>query len=131
MNLYRITELNDENSVVLITLYYLRSKYLYLGNPPFLTLTIENDAPSKHIRKRLPKKITAYFAIKGYLIITSLNIKAKGNCGRSLQVVKLLFFILFCVIIYIFIWFFDIYSYFDISLNLIHYLLFRLCYIYI
>ena len=39
MNLYRITEFNDENSVVLITLYYLGSIYLYLGNPPFLTLT--------------------------------------------------------------------------------------------
>ena len=40
MSLYRITELNDEKQVVLITLYYLRSIYLYLGKPPFLTLTI-------------------------------------------------------------------------------------------
>ena len=34
-NLYRITEFNDEKPVVLIILYYLRSIYLYLGNPPF------------------------------------------------------------------------------------------------
>ena len=33
MNLYRITGFNDEKPVVLITLYYLRSIYLYLENP--------------------------------------------------------------------------------------------------
>ena len=41
MNLYIITEFNDEKPVVLITLYYFCSIYLYLGNPPFLTLTLE------------------------------------------------------------------------------------------
>ena len=41
--MYRITEFNDEKPVLLITLYYLRSIYLYLGNPPFLTLTVGCD----------------------------------------------------------------------------------------
>ena len=38
--MYKITEFNDENSVVLSCHLYLRSKYLYLGNLPFLTLTV-------------------------------------------------------------------------------------------
>ena len=40
VNLYKIMEFNDEKPVVLITLYYLRSIYLYSGNSPFLTLTL-------------------------------------------------------------------------------------------
>ena len=44
VSLYRITEFNDEIPVVLITLtYYLRSIYLYLGNTPFLTLTVHHS----------------------------------------------------------------------------------------
>ena len=40
VELVKITEFIDEKPVVLITLYYIRSIYLYLGNPPFLILTI-------------------------------------------------------------------------------------------
>ena len=40
LHMYIVHELNDENSVVLIIHLYFRSKYLYLGNPPFLTLAI-------------------------------------------------------------------------------------------
>ena len=43
-----MTEFNYEKPAVLITLYYLRSIYLYLGNPPFLTLTLEPTFPVVH-----------------------------------------------------------------------------------
>ena len=56
MNLHKIAEVNDEKPVVFITLYYLRSLYLYLGNPPFLTLI-----PETLVMPLIPKALVAPF----------------------------------------------------------------------
>ena len=83
MNLHRLMEFNDENSDVLITHLYFRSKYFYLGNLPFLTLTV-SPSGEKYRNEQCPGVICLGIIRWNYPLTEERNI-CEGNNVKEIN----------------------------------------------